>query len=218
MRVRVSHVILWIAIFCLAGLVALPSPRIAVAATVTLVPYGSSGIRYMTYPHDYGWVVTEHPEVYQLGFDDSGWPVGTEPFGSSGPFWPDLWPDLGFCGVSTSTPWGSPDLTIVTRIYVDLPSGFNSVTITGIHACAFYLIVNGNGWGSCEGCFACPRACTCPLSPWSSWFHVGRNLFVVIGQSCYVDEVHYLDFEVTADVTPVGVLPSSWGAIKSLYR
>jgi hypothetical protein len=208
-----NHIIL-IHIFCLSGLIALTGPQVAAATTVTLVPYGSSDIRYMTYSLDHASVSAEFPGIFQPEFDDSGWPVGTEPFGGGGLFW-----DFrgGFCGADAATSWGSPDLTIVTRIYIDLPPGYDNVTISMIHASAAYLMVNGRGWGSSEGCFECPRACGGSMTPYSSWFHAGRNLVVVMGQSHDVNWVHYLDVQVTADIPTIDVRDDSWGAIKSLF-
>ena len=196
-----------------AVLVALSAVSGSLAAETVLVPFGSTGVRYATFEAEGSDVVAAHPEILTRSFDDSSWAEGTAPFGSSGDFWDH---HGGYCSPDVATPWADPDLTIVARVWFDLPAGFSDVVVSRRHCSSTGLFVNGQGWGSCQGCFDCPW-CSCTQSPYDSWFVEGANLIVLTYGAKFANWYHYMDFQVTADIPVSPVVEKTWGTIKSMY-
>lgn len=189
------------------------STTIIKADTITLVPFGSSGIKYFCYAEDHSSVDSNYPEIFETEYDDSDWSTGVMPFGSSGEFWSF---EGGYCETSVNTNWGYPDYTIVARIYFDLPAVFNNVTIGAIHPSGVYFKANGIGLGSNEGCFHCPPGCLATKNPGNQYFHPGTNVVVVMAQAKYTHWVHYLDIQISADIETTDTGENSWGVIKSI--
>jgi len=198
--------------FLLAG----PSP----CEQVVLVPYGSSGIRYQTFEMGLGDVWNNMREVFEPGFDDSGWPVGSAPFGASGEF------HFGYCPETAATEWGNPDLTIVARVWIDLPEGFGDITTRGHTAEHIAFTANGLWQWEGGGCFYCPPS-SAPPSGYGCYnestlfhddLHTGLNLVAVLSQAKYADWVHYVDFQILGDFPVTPVSDRTWTTIKALYR
>jgi hypothetical protein len=185
------------------GLVMLANSPIK-AEWVTLVPWGSSNLRYKTFS-----TYSEIPgEVFTLEFDDSGWDLGTAPFGKADTL----------CDVNIATPIA--DAAIVIRFWLNLPEqnyipGWNqvlSVYMRTVHNS--YLYVNGGGIGSSGGNWSCPFR-EVALGIWDYNLIVGANLIVMGGES--TAPWNYFDFKIELDSSTVPTELSTWGRIKALY-
>ncbi len=188
----------------------------AQAEWATFHPFGSSNIRYS---FDTGWPPPE--EVNGLGFDDSGWNVGTAPFGMDG--WTYDGVSYYICPELVATPWGGANQNIVIRFWVNLPAGFTDVQVRVRFVSSMRLTVNGSHWIFIGNVNACPyrEYLASDHNYFPGLFHPGLNLIAVSGREKQDQTTWntYLDVEVSADVPhEVAVESQTWGAIKSLYR
>ncbi len=205
----------------LAGLLLICLPAgYLLAEVVVLVPFGSPNIRYAMFEGTSESVLADHPEFVSLDYDDSGWALGTAPFGAGGMTWSyDCCP---YCPVDASTNWGDPYLTMIARVHVNAPPEYTYATIDTRFAWAGALFINGEGQATYQhGYWAgCQPAEDGDPPVWSKYFAAGpNNVATFVGTANAAGWMHYLDFEISVEIPgAVPVDDSTWGKIKTLYR
>jgi len=179
------------------------------ADTLTIWPFGTSGIRYH--------ICESPPDSYwALDYDDSGWLVGTAPFGSNSPDSTCLVGPVGTHWVSTTR--------LLVRVWVDIPAGATSVISVTHGARDAYISINGIPWASCGGTWCPYWLCGHEFGPYVPW-HEGLNLWAVQAHDFDVTW-RYFDFELTCVVEGTAVNDtasrfrelSTWSTVKALYR
>ena len=196
---------LWVAAaltLCILCILAIVPAR---GSGMTLVPFGSPH-RYTTLRCEAAYQPGCVPQdVYSTGYNDSAWPLGSAPFGQ---------PDTLCVTVPVVTGWDSPDQTIVTRTWINLPTGFSNVVVhTRVAGCCILFCPNGVFIGSNEtGYQPCPWHAS-DMDVTSSC-HAGANLILLVAGTY---GWRYLDISVTADL-PTSIHNVSWGRLRTLYR
>jgi hypothetical protein len=182
----------------------------AAADVVVYVPFESAMCRYQFYTCRFE---SAPDSVHATNYDDSTWPTGMAPFGAS-----DSLCDVGM----VSTPWTTPETSIVLRIWVPIPEGADYLWVRPRFRNEFSLWCNGWSWMSCYGPTMCPWKET---SVHSSGNWGGLNLFVFVADA-YRDGrflgARYFDFQIEANDPAAGIPEPSehgqtWGRIKSMY-
>ncbi len=173
------------------------------AEETVLVPFGST-VRYATFAGGQGDVPEE---VNGVGYDDSGWALGTAPFG---------WSDEVYCPLDAVTPWPL-GTTIVARVWVDLPPGSRDLRFQRRMISYSGISINGYGFGSCSG-----GGSPCPwwLCDQTAPYEYSGPTLIVVTQETYSWNAtwNYMDFQISADVPPTATDRGTWGTLKVLYR
>ena len=184
---------------------------VAQAAAEIIVPFGAEH-RYAFYAYQYAEIWDNVPyEVDEIDFDDSGWSLGSAPFGAAS----------STCVFLPATPWELEDDIIVVRVKFFLPAGAGNAHINVWHSDDYNISVDGarRAWVH-QFQIDCPH---------SSHIHVyqldtsvaGNHVVVIYSRSNGPwggDEPHqYLDIEVRAPL-PSPVAEGRWGSIKALFR